>query len=169
MICQSCQQSVATVHLTEIVQKSKRETHLCEECARTKGVAYAAQFSVKDYLSGLGKEKAVATPKPAADVFEPCPACGITFNEFRQTGRLGCARDYEHFRRGLEPLLEKIHGARQHTGRVPLRIGARLERDRQVQRYQQELAAAIAAENYEQAAELRDKIRELERAGERPA
>lgn len=172
MICESCHQNLATVHLTEIVQKTKKETHLCEECAREKGVTYSAQFSVKDFLGGLGKKSEKPEPKPAAKLAvqaeptKPCPSCGITFAEFRQTGRLGCHRDYEHFEE-LVPLLKKIHNTEQvqHTGRVPGRIGERLELEKQVNDLKAELEKAVALEDYEQAAQLRDAIQSLQQAG----
>lgn len=191
MICQSCNENAATVHLTEIVQKTKKETHLCEDCAKLKGVSYSVQFKVKDYLSGVGKPKAAEQPTPpvvvsaslspsdetdastgaaaasatvpeVADGFEPCPSCGISFADFRQSGRLGCYYDYEHFSRGLIPLLEKIHGHRQHTGRVPEKIGERIRRQRELTEHRQELQTAVEREDYEAAAILRDKIKALE-------
>lgn len=173
MICESCHQNLATVHLTEIVQKYKKETHLCEECARTKGVPYKTQFSVKEFLGGLGAKKESEAPVLAApassELGEPCPTCGLSFDEFRKTGRLGCHNDYEHFRRGLLPLLEKIHGAVQHTGRVPARVGDRVERQRLIAALQRDLSQAVEREEYERAAELRDKIRGLEQQVEEPS
>lgn len=166
MICESCKHNLATVHLTEIVQKYKKETHLCEECARSRGLpASKPEFSVKEYLGELSKaEPAAATAqKPApAEQFEPCPACGITYAEFKAAGRFGCWRDYEHFKRGVVPLLEKIHGATQHRGRVPQRLGERLEREKQLADLQRQLAEAIEREEYERAAQLRDRIKSLE-------
>jgi len=191
MICESCQQKLATVHLTEIVQKYKKETHLCEDCARSKGVPYKAQFSVKEFLGGLAKDVSeadaeeaeapaeVASPSSPAKAAaaaegqpaekatsEPCPVCGITFSEFRASGRLGCHHDYEHFKRGLIPLLEKIHHASQHRGRVPSRVGERLERERLLTDYEKDLSEAVEREDYERAAELRDRIREIEERGQ---
>jgi len=173
MKCQACHQKPATVHLTEIVQKSKRETHLCEDCARDKGVSYQPAFSVKAYLGGLSKDEPVE-PKPEpepelAEQFSPCPGCGVTYEQFRQSGRLGCAEDYAHFRPALMPLLEKIHGRRQHTGRVPERIGERLEHQRRLAQLQKALESAVATENYERAAELRDAIAGLEAGTEQRA
>lgn len=172
MMCESCQQNLATVHLTEIVQKTKKETHLCEECARDKGVSYSAEFSVKDFLGGLAKKikapESIAAPKAIVEEqpADPCPSCGITFAEFRQSGRLGCHNDYEHFRESLLPLLRKIHNTPtvQHTGRVPSQIGERLEKEARITGLRSELEDAVARENYERAAELRDQIKSLEEA-----
>jgi protein arginine kinase activator len=170
MLCQSCKKNLATVHLTEIVQKTKKETHLCEECARKQGVTYTTQFSVKDFLGDLAKKKESSpAPKPPSksQPTKPCPSCGISFSDFRQTGRLGCHYDYEHFKDELVPMLEKIHnGGTQHTGRAPERIGERIQREQLIARYQRELREAIDSENYERAAELRDQIKSIEQVGE---
>jgi protein arginine kinase activator len=169
MNCESCQENLATVHLTEIIQKAKKETHLCETCARERGVTYSTAFSVKDFLGGLAK-KAEPAEKPVVKQArrkepdpEPCGTCGITFAEFRQSGRLGCHRDYDHFDARLLPLLRKIHNdSVQHTGRVPSQIGARLERDAKVAELRAELEQAVGREDYECAAGLRDRIRAVE-------
>jgi protein arginine kinase activator len=176
MLCENCHQNLATVHLTEIIQKYKKETHLCEECAKSRGVPYKPQpFSVKEFLGGVGKAKPLAESEAGAkaetalpvkaetdvSVATNCPRCGISFADFRSSGRLGCHECYDHFKTGLTPLLEKIHSSTQHTGRVPSRLGERLEKERMLGAYQRQLDDAIRREEYERAAELRDKIREL--------
>src|SRR5580658_6679250 len=182
MVCESCHQNLATVHLTEIRDKQKKELHLCEDCAREKeGVFKGQQFTVQDFLGGLaegGKKKTEKSggsgaeppnkkadaPKPKVSVPEtpPCPACGLTFAEFKASGRLGCFNDYEHFKKELLPLLEKIHGATQHTGRVPSSVGQKLETQKVLTALRKDLNVAIQREEYERAAELRDKIKSLE-------
>lgn len=190
MKCESCHQNLATVHLTEIVQKQKKELHLCEECARGKTEVGkpggSGGFSVQDYLAGLGgegakkkaaakdaskeaarekdspKAKPAAAEKPRPVETGPCPACGLTFPEFKSSGRLGCHADYEHFKKELLPILEKIHGATQHTGRVPARVGQRIETQKVLTALRRDLNLAIQREEYERAATLRDKIRRME-------
>lgn len=172
IVCEACQESLATVHLTEIVQAAKRELHLCEVCAKDRGVLsggwkpasadVSPDAPTKTFppvspqqLAPAGRRR--ADPEPAS-----CPSCAIGLEEFRSTGRLGCPRDYDHFRAELEPLLERIHGARAHTGRVPTRVQARLARAERLELHQRELQAAIDSENYEEAARLRDLLIELE-------
>ncbi len=180
MICESCHQNLATVHLTEIVAKQKKELHLCEDCAREKGDVFKGHFSVHDFLGGLtgdqkgaaaagdkkktGEKKEAAPAKAKAPVSDtgPCPACGLTFPEFKASGRLGCFNDYEHFKKDLLPLLEKIHGATQHTGRVPSSVGQKLETQKVLTALRKDLNLAVQREEYERAAELRDKIKNLE-------
>lgn len=176
MICESCHQNLATVHLTEIVAKQKKELHLCEDCAREKGDVFKGHFSVHDFLGGLAdaaKKKTAEKKEPAkpkAPVIEtgPCPACGLSFPEFKASGRLGCFNDYEHFKKELLPLLEKIHGATQHTGRVPSSVGQKIETQKVLTALRKDLNLAIQREEYERAAELRDKIKSLETAGGSP-
>ncbi len=177
MKCEACDKRAASVHLTEIVNKKKRELHLCDECAREKGVSVKAAF----HDVGTDKPPAAAgagAPAAAAGAVEKaapgalqrvddlqgtsCPVCGITFAEFRASGRLGCANDYMAFKRGLVPLLEKIHGHVEHKGKVPAHVGERIERQRRVAELRQKLNAAIQKEEYEKAAELRDEIYKLE-------
>jgi protein arginine kinase activator len=98
--------------------------------------------------------------KELADV--ACPDCGMTYTDFRQKTRLGCAKDYAVFRKAIVPLLEKIHGSTQHTGKVPPQAGARLARQRELFELRRELERHIKAEHYEEAARTRDRIKQLE-------
>src|SRR5438105_2935215 len=137
MKCDACNENVATVHLTEIVNKKKKELHLCEECAREKGVSVKAQFLPQEAApEPAAVEKAVTgavAQARAEDTSVACPVCGLTFAEFRASGRLGCANDYVAFKKGLLPLLEKIHGhVVEHKGKVPAHVGERLERQKKV-------------------------------------
>lgn len=166
MTCESCHKNVATVHLTEIVQKQKRELHLCEECARGK-TDFSKGFSVSEFLGSLaipqkkepGKK---ASEKRKEEVLPPCPSCGLTFADFRASGRLGCPNDYDHWKKSLLPLLEKIHGATQHTGKLPARLGPNVEeKDKVLATLRRDLSLAVQREEYERAAELRDKIKTL--------
>ena len=129
MTCDLCDK-IATVHLTEIVQQYKKESHLCQACADARGLRVAkpevpsVPFELKTFLAGVGP----ALPEPRARLalaIPPCPQCGITLEDFQRTGRLGCPHDYEHLSVALLPLLEKIHGATHHRGRAPNRIGER--------------------------------------------
>lgn len=172
MICQSCNQQVATVHLTEIMNKQKKEVHLCEECSRQKGISYKANISVKELFSHLTAPKSdtKASKASAAEAEDAqadlqtmtCPACGISFGEFRSTGRLGCPEDYRHFKKGLTQLLDKIHGATKHVGKTPGQVSEPATWSETIVKLRRELDQAIKAEKYEQAARLRDSINNLE-------
>ncbi|HUU43699.1 MAG TPA: UvrB/UvrC motif-containing protein [Planctomycetota bacterium] len=161
IICQICKKNVATVHLTEIIKSQKREIHLCEECAGKKGVAFKShQFSITDLLSGLVNSQAAQELAKMSQI--KCPICGLSYLDFRQHGRLGCATDYTVFKEGLLPLLEKIHGGTEHMGKIPQSSGDAREVSHRLLELRQELKRAVEREDYEQAAELRDRIQAVE-------
>lgn len=170
ILCELCKQQPSTLHLTEIAGGAKKELHLCAKCAQQKGVTFQSHFSLPDFLSGFG-----ASP-PAAKAAKKspgvaCPRCGITYAQFRQTGRLGCAEDYVVFRKMLLPFIERIHGSVQHTGKVPGRAGAPRrapEAAQEIAELRRALAEAIEREAYEEAARLRDEIRRREEAAAPP-
>ncbi|MFH1022417.1 MAG: UvrB/UvrC motif-containing protein [Planctomycetota bacterium] len=159
MICQSCNKSPATIHLTEITKGEKREIHLCEHCAKEKGIASKMHFSIADLLGGLIESQGESEPPEYASLV--CPACHMTYTDFKAKGRFGCAEDYHVFRKPLLPLLEKIHGSLTHTGKCPSRIGENTAKEQEFVRLQHELNKAVAEEKYERAAELRDTLRKL--------
>jgi protein arginine kinase activator len=157
MKCQICD-NPATVHLTDIVNKKKRELHLCTKCARERNLIpeppSAQQLDLKGLLNMLQHSFAQAgrdAPDGAPPVVEACEVCGLTLAEFRAEGRLGCEHDYESLRPALEPLLERIHRSTAHVGKAPRAI--------RVREWQKQMQAAVAAEDYEEAARLRDLIR----------
>ena len=165
IICQVCKKRIATVHLTEIIKNQKKEIHLCEECASKKGVAFKPhQFSISDLLSGLVSSQAAQEIAKMGKM--KCPICGISYLDFRSNGRLGCATDYTVFKEGLMPLLEKIHGSTEHLGKIPLGEGVDRKRGRELLEMRQSLKRAVEKEDYEKAAELRDRIRKLEENSE---
>ncbi|MFC4765981.1 UvrB/UvrC motif-containing protein [Effusibacillus consociatus] len=163
MKCQECGQRQATVHFTKIIQGDKSEFHLCEPCAREKGEwmhKAAAGFSLNSLLSGL-----LNFESPGAAVSAPprCSKCGLTYNQFSQIGRFGCTECYQHFRSRLEPLVRKVHGSTTHIGKVPQRTGGKIKAKRDLDKLRAQLQAAVQTEKFEEAAVLRDKIRELEK------
>lgn len=160
MICEKCNKNHATVHLTAIENGVKREAHLCDECARNSGVGLKVSFSISDILGNLMEPK---VSKAARDMQQlRCPECGITYTEFKTKARLGCANDYEVFKSGILPLLEKVHNATQHVGKTPKTIDGLIRKENELNRLKRELDGFVKSEDFERAAELRDKIRTLE-------
>ena len=155
-LCKLCQKRPATVHLTEIVQGEKRELHYCETCAQKEGVSPLTPQSLFAHLVGPSSE-------PEGENLV-CPECNLGYTEFRQRGRLGCGNCYQLFREGLAPLLEKIHGSTQHLGKLPVKAGTQHEAEREIIQLKRDLARVIQREEYERAAEIRDRIRKLEEA-----
>ena len=162
MLCQRCQKQQATIHLTEILNNEKRERHLCEDCAREEGVAIKAQINLQDILSGMLE----AHESTGRDANLCCPDCGITYAEFRSQGRLGCPHDYEVFAEPLAEVLQKVHGATEHVGKLPQRAGSDSRGQRELMQLRRQLQNAVDAEHYEEAARIRDLIHEKETAGE---
>ncbi len=157
MKCDKCD-NPATVHLTEIVNGEKIEKHLCENCAAEEGITIKASVPVSELLEDFVlKSGGVKAAEMSCDV------CGITFAEFREKGLLGCPNDYEAFSEALDPLLQRSHeGADQHVGKVPHSAGSVQRKQTAILRLRGELHEAVAAEDYERAAALRDQIQELE-------
>jgi len=161
VICQKCKKQPATIHLTEILNNQKMERHLCEDCAREEGIAIKAQINLQDVLSGM------LSAHDAAERYAnlACPDCGLTYAEFRNQGRLGCPHDYEVFAEPLAEVLDKVHGGTEHTGKVPARAGAGSARQRELMQLRRRLQEAVESERYEEAAQVRDLLREKETAG----
>jgi protein arginine kinase activator len=102
------------------------------------------------------------TVEPETAISIKCPNCGLTYQNFRKLGRLGCSECYEAFKKELGPLLKRIHGSDRHVGKVPLKGGKTIRDTRTLQDLRIQLEKAIQMEEFEEAAKLRDKIKELE-------
>ena len=161
MQCQSCGLRPATVHVTRIVQGNVEQAHLCTQCAQLSGeietLANPAALLQSLLANFAGQGQALQTEKETR-----CPSCGFRFGEFRETGRLGCPGCYAHFRGELEPMLRRLHGTTEHRGKLPLRRGGAFQRDRHLQTLRRDLQQAVAREEFERAAALRDEIKQLE-------
>ncbi|MCK9432898.1 MAG: UvrB/UvrC motif-containing protein [Candidatus Omnitrophica bacterium] len=161
MLCDICGKNQATVHLTEIIDDQMNELHLCEECARHKSAAMEQQFGLSDLLAGMaGFEKSSAKDEEALTM--KCPACGLTYADFKKVGRLGCGECYNVFRKYLAPLLKRIHGSNQHIGKSPQKAGRVYKKKDGLAELKSQLAKAIQDEAFEEAARLRDRIKEME-------
>jgi len=156
----------ATLHITELKGGKTLSLHLCEGCAREYLSTVEVGGIPDDFpMSGpkdSGDEPDSGEEEPVETAIRACPQCGITFKQFRSQGRLGCPRDYEVFREELIPLLESIHGETQHVGKFPPRVSDSSRRQFELARLRTELKTAIDDEQYEQAAQLRDQIHQLE-------
>ncbi|MFH0935429.1 MAG: UvrB/UvrC motif-containing protein [Candidatus Omnitrophota bacterium] len=161
MLCDICHKNPATVHLTEIVDNQMTELHLCEECAQAKSAQMEQQFGLSDLLAGMAEFS--KPQKEAETVSAKCSNCGLTYTDFRKIGRLGCGECYSSFRKYLAPLLKRIHGSNQHLGKSPLKISRVIKKKMDLQELRNRLKTAIETEAFEEAAKIRDKIKEIER------
>ena len=165
MQCQQCD-TPATVHLTEILNGKKREVHLCQACAEKQELVKQQELNLSAILqSVIGQH--VGGPTDALSRLT-CPACGVKYMEFKTEGRLGCPQDYEAFREPLLPLLERIHRGTRHQGKTPPNALAHAQRDAELRQLRQQLRQAVETEAYEEAARLRDRIKQTEGNRGRP-
>jgi protein arginine kinase activator len=159
--CDICGKREATVHLTEIVNDKVTKLHLCEECAKEKGTEMEEHFGLSDLLAGLADLGMPVKPEVAETI--KCPNCSFTYQDFKKLGRVGCGECYEEFKKQLLPIIKRIHGSDRHVGKVSLRVGKTVKDAKSIQELQVKMEKAIQSEEFEEAARLRDKIRELEK------
>ena len=166
--CQVCKKNAATVHITEIHEfhvgenakpHEVEQQHVCNDCAATLNLPHAPLKGKTVDIWNLLKHS-VKQSRQRADV--ACPDCGMTLQEFRARGRLGCPKDYEVFGKHLEPLLLRMHNAVTHVGRIPGVDAGEVERIQRIHSLREQLQAAVRDEEYEAAARLRDELRGLE-------
>jgi protein arginine kinase activator len=158
MLCCICKEKEATVHLTQIAGDKVQKVDLCEACAKTKGVNDPAGFSLADLLLGLGASQEIEQAAGGAEV--KCPHCGFTQADFKKAGRLGCPDCYNTFADPLEGLLKTMHKGTRHMGKVPEALRQNQDLSERLKLLQKRLAKAIQAEDFEQAATLRDEIKQ---------
>ncbi len=160
MKCQRCPKQ-ATLHITEVLPDEKfEELHLCEDCA--KKYLHEPPQTGKKPAGKSSNDTASASSNSDDPVSKQCETCGLKFVEFRNTGRLGCPHDYDAFREELLPLLESIHGDVKHQGKQPRRLPKARSELAELTQLRKQLAKAVTDEAYEEAARVRDRIRELE-------
>lgn len=166
MQCQSCKEHTATIHLTEINNGQRFETHLCELCAQKQGLAIKNQIPLNELLSTLLAVQAESEDDSELDAVSAdtaCPSCGITLKQFTKKSVLGCPHDYEVFEKQLRPIIRRAHnGNTTHCGKVPSKASSSTKNNIELIKLQRQLDAAVQEENYEAAAKLRDKIKRLQ-------
>lgn len=164
MLCDHCKERDAVINLTQVEHDSKVTLHLCEQCAAEKGVETGGavlKSPLGGFITAMGKS--AGSLLPATVDGTPCPNCGATLRDFRETGRLGCAMCYGAFEVHLRDLLRRLHGSSQHVGeRYEIPGGDSADPTRRLLDLRHQLRLAVDAENFELAAELRDRIRVLE-------
>jgi len=165
MKCQICQNNEATIKFTHIINGVKSEAYFCQKCAEEKGMDnpfQAMQPFLEQMMLAMIQEKQQKEMSRAVYSQKICTGCGLSFQSFLDSGRLGCPKCYESFRDELTPLLRRIHGTTRHES---ARRHVKSERTRQqiIEKLRKELAIAVEEEEFERAAALRDKVRQLMR------
>lgn len=163
MICEKCNKNPASVHITKIVNGKKTELHLCSECAKS-------EQAMGDFLNPYGILKNIMDIEsefsPNAGTFltqTQCPVCQQTLNDFERSGKVGCSNCYTVFRDELTPIIRRIHSSTQHvddpTQTQP--STQKLSSSQEIAKLNARLKNAVAKEEYEEAAKLRDQINKL--------
>ena len=158
MLCCICKEKEATVHLTQIAGDKMQKVDLCEECAKTKGVNDPTGFSLADLLLGLGASQEIEQAAGGAEL--KCARCGFTQADFKKAGRLGCPECYKTFAEPLEGLVKTMHKGTRHIGKVPEAFRQSRDLSDRLKLLQKRLTKAIESEDFEEAAILRDEIKQ---------
>ena len=163
MLCDHCKERDAIINLTQVEHDTKVTLHLCEQCAQQKGIETGStvlKSPLGTFLSAMGKGTTLPVP---ADTLR-CGTCGATLRDFKDSGRLGCAQCYLAFDEHLRDLLRRLHGSSQHMGERYAPPGEQHQPDARSELLdlRDKLRRAVDNENFELAAELRDRIRVLE-------
>src|SRR5256885_16988462 len=135
-----------------------QKVHLCEECSKSKGVIEPTGFSLADLLLGLGASQEIE--QAAGGVEIKCPRCGFTQADFKKAGRLGCPECYNTFSEALDGLLKTMHKGTRHVGKVPESLRQSRDLSDRLKLLQKKLSKAIEDEDFEEAAILRDEIKQ---------
>ena len=172
MLCQHCGKRDATTHIKRVVNGETSESHLCAECASSLGygdVFGGFGMSLGDLLGGFLSESTPAGGQLAAPALR-CEKCGSTWRDIAREGKVGCANCYRVFYDRLAPSLQRIHGKIRHTGKTSgsVQLHPPVEEkspqellEEQIDALQKQMDEAVAAQDFEQAAKLRDEIKAL--------
>lgn len=155
MLCEKCGNNPANVHLSQNINGHKVSLNICQSCASKLGYGKAISPFNLDLLN-------ILSPKSVSSGLSPCPGCGETYEQYRSTSLLGCDKCYTHFASLIDPVLKKVHGSNTHVGKLPDNADAEIKVKRTLEKLRQQLKEAIINEEYENAALIRDQIKELE-------
>lgn len=159
MICNVCGSKEATIHLTEIVNGQMAEVHICETCAEEKGTEFKTYFNFGDLLAGAsGLDKALGSSGKKIPIV--CKDCGMNYTDFAKNGRLGCAGCYTAFQKPLATVIKQVQRSNFHVGKKPSRISPDTRSVHDLRQLQERLRKSIQSESFEEAALLRDKIKQ---------
>jgi len=164
MLCSVCKEKEATLYYTNIVEGKTKNVNLCSDCAKAKGINPNASltesigFSLADQLFGLGASQEIE--EAGGGVALKCARCGYSQEDFKKSGRLGCPDCYKVFAEGLEGLLKTMHKGTRHVGKVPEALRQNRDLSDRLKTLQKRLTKAVEGEDFEQAAKLRDEIKQ---------
>ena len=163
MICQKCGQNPAAAHIKQVINGKVSEYHLCRGCASEAGYVKMMEgmsFGLGDFLGSVFEGAVQKKEAPGGDAV--CKDCGASFQEFAASGKAGCAGCYKTFYDRLLPFVQRIHGKARHVGKMPSGAGVEARKRRRISDLKQQLQNAVEQQLYEQAAGIRDEIKEIE-------
>lgn len=152
----------AAVHLTQVINEEKVTLNLCRECAEKRGFRNPLEgvpFPLAEFLASMLSQAQLQKPEKHPHIV--CSACGMSFSDFTQCGRLGCGNCYVTFRSQLDDLLRKVHGSTLHRGKFPQTTGDVMQPLREERKLQEDLKKAIQDEDFERAAQIRDRLKTM--------
>jgi|GEM_PF-664259 len=145
--------------MQQFIGGKKKEIHLCQDCS----IKIEMPISFENIFQGfLNSIQSMQTNRPAKPPAAPCARCGMTHEQFKSKGKLGCEDCYQAFAKEVEALFKNVQGSTHHTGKFPRRMGVDIRTRREADDLRRQLKEAVEAENYEEAARLRDTLRILE-------
>jgi protein arginine kinase activator len=150
MLCDDCRKKSASVYFKEISYGKIRELHLCEECAQKRGLVPDKKLSPIEILQKMLREKDLQDEKVI------CPQCYLSLAEFKRLGRFGCGKCLEAFEPHIKHLIKEVQNSERHIGRRP-KSGNR--KAMEIYKLREELRRALAKELYDEAAQIRDKLK----------
>lgn len=175
MLCQNCNKNEATVKYTEIINGEKTEVMLCEKCSKELGIGHMNFNMPIDFSSFFGDfledyEESSFMPLLTTNKQLKCNNCNMTFEEFMEQGKFGCEECYDAFSSKIDSILKRIQGSNRYAGKKLVSNGENKikfkekpeKKETEKEKLQKQLKEAIQKENYEEAAKIRDKIKELE-------
>lgn len=162
MKCEICGLKDAVIHIRQMQKDLVHELHVCEDCAQEKGLIREeeSELPIANLLSGLLEGKDVTGA--SAEVKDICPRCGLKASEFRKQGKLGCPECFKAFEKDVRAIVSQMASRPRHTGKVPASMLAEHEEAARGENLREELREAVEHEEYELAARIRDRLRELE-------
>lgn len=167
MLCENCNQNEATFHYEANIYGEVNKVNLCAHCAKELGYTSVGKSDMSEYQDYIGSflSNLLGEKTLRSDTGVKCEICGATANDIKQSGKVGCNHCYVTFSQLLMPFIRRIHGSAQHTGKAPAGADREIRHKKQLLKLREEMNAAVAAQAFERAAELRDEIAGLEKEG----
>ena len=178
MLCQKCNKKTASVFISSIINGQEKRVYLCHDCAKDYTLfnfKFPDPFSIKGVMDKFKtnedtlrdkEENLLAIDKESEQEDIKCPNCCSTYNEYRETGKLGCSRCYEVFEKQLKPIIKNMYSYEEYIGKSPKKDNNRIYISKEIRILKEDLNKAVDQEEYEKAADIRDKIKELEQCSE---